>query len=132
MRAYLVPVLLILAVVFIAGCTSVKGKICGDFKCESGETLTNCPTECSVCGDSKCTGNEAMSSCEIDCKVCGDGMCTATESQASCAADCSNVAVGLDCPNGACTDYEKVRIRAGNIETFRCYADCISVPEGTA
>ena len=130
MRAYLVPVLLILAVVFIAGCTSVKGKICGDFKCESGETLTNCPTDCSVCGDSKCTGNEAMSSCEIDCKVCGDGMCTATENQANCKPDCENS--GVNCPNGACEGSESEKVRAGNIETYRCYKDCVVVPAGTA
>ena len=132
MRAYIVPVLLILAIVFIAGCASVKSPVCGDLKCDSKETVATCPVACARCGDSICSRTEVLGSCEIDCKVCGDGMCTATESQASCAADCSNVAVGLDCPNGACTDYEKVRVRAGNIETFRCYADCISVPEGTS
>ncbi|MBI2232948.1 MAG: hypothetical protein HYU56_03425 [Candidatus Aenigmarchaeota archaeon] len=126
MRAYIVPVLLILAVVFIAGCTSVKSPVCGDLKCDSKETVASCPVDCARCGDSICSRTETINSCEKDCAKCGDGICSVaydTENQANCAADCTKADGSVDCPNGACDSGETVTT---------CYKDCVVVPAGTA
>lgn len=126
MRAYLVPVLLIAAVVFIAGCTSVKSPVCGDLKCDSKETVTSCPVDCAKCGDSICSKTETINSCEKDCAKCGDGICSVvynTENQANCAADCSKADGSVNCPNGVCNSGE-------NVTT--CYKDCVVVGPDTA
>lgn len=49
--------------------------VCGDHKCEQGETVANCPADCAttppppviVCGDGKCEGSETALSCPDDC-----------------------------------------------------------------
>ena len=93
--------------------------ICGNFKCESGETIDNCPVDCS-CGNGVCENRvayckpfigkgaavvcyirETIDSCLQDCSVCGDGLCDRFETQESCCTDCS-CAEGLECRENLC------------------------------
>jgi V8-like Glu-specific endopeptidase len=42
--------------------------ICGDGRCDTGETYANCPDDCQpVCGDGRCEGDESPETCEQDC-----------------------------------------------------------------
>ena len=46
----------------------VEAKIvCGDGKCEAGETKENCPRDCIVCGDNVCDIGESYENCPSDC-----------------------------------------------------------------
>lgn len=42
---------------------------CGNFICEEGENLTNCPGDCS-CGNVVCDASENCNSCPSDCGAC--------------------------------------------------------------
>jgi len=105
-----------------AGC---EGPVCGDGKCESGETEKSCAKDCKaagpVCGDGKCESGETEQSCAKDCKaggpVCGDGKCEAGETEQSCAKDCK--AGGPVCGDGKCESGEPPQC---------CAKDCKSGP----
>ncbi len=68
---------------FVAGCQKkarrIKCKdeppVCGDGKCEKGETKISCPDDCggSTCGDGTCDSGEHYGNCKGDCPTCGDG-----------------------------------------------------------
>ncbi|MSQ84280.1 MAG: hypothetical protein EXR77_15585 [Myxococcales bacterium] len=70
------------------------GPKCGNGTCESGETTTNCPSDCktaSKCGNGVCDSGETMTNCPADCKTapkCGNGTCESGETASSCPADC--------------------------------------------
>jgi PGF-pre-PGF domain-containing protein len=57
---------------------TTKSIICGDGRCEGGETCSSCPQDCgrcpsgrkAYCGDGRCEGGETCSSCPQDCGVC--------------------------------------------------------------
>ena len=118
----------------------VANTVCGNNKCEAGETSKTCPMDCpvqpycgdgscdfpentvncqqdcaaSACGDGQCVSPETASSCPADCKpgvLCGNGTCDSSESQASCPADCSS------CGDGSCS---------GNESASQCAMDCDS------
>lgn len=116
-------------------CTYVRtcDASCGDGSCDSGETASNCPSDCTTCGDNLCTGAETLASCPGDCSVCGDNVCTANEETlASCPSDCSvcgdNVCTANEetlasCPNdcSVCGD----NVCTANEETLAsCPGDC--------
>lgn len=66
------------------------GPHCGNGTCESGETASSCPQDCTRCGgDSVCSGAETAASCPGDCATCGDGVCSSSESTTSCPSDCA-------------------------------------------
>ncbi|MFT3696255.1 MAG: hypothetical protein QM831_24155 [Kofleriaceae bacterium] len=71
-----------------AGTSDNKG-ICGDNKCDTGETATTCPQDCAKCGDNVCSSSESVTSCPQDCATCGDGVCSSNESVTSCPSDCA-------------------------------------------
>jgi hypothetical protein len=70
--------------------------VCGDFKCEPGESNATCSKDCPltapVCGDFKCEAGESYATCSKDCSatgpVCGNLKCEAGETSANCKADC--------------------------------------------
>ena len=96
------------------------GPVCGNGRCEGGETCASCPRDCgSCCGNGRCEPGygENPSTCYRDCGRCGDGVCTAGyEDDASCYADCGS------CGDGVCT--------AGHEDDASCYADCGSCGDG--
>jgi len=52
---------------------SVEAKIvCGNGKCEAGETKENCAIDCIVCGDNVCDKGESYENCPSDCKKPAD------------------------------------------------------------
>ena len=69
--------------------------VCGDGKCETGESPQNCPKDCQapgpVCGDGICQDPEPKT-CPADCAppkpVCGNGVCELDEAK-TCPKDCS-------------------------------------------
>ncbi|MBN2087517.1 hypothetical protein JW758_04155 [Candidatus Peregrinibacteria bacterium] len=80
--------------------------VCGNGKCEKGETKKNCPKDCGStpppvvrkgkkCGNGVCDASEDFATCPEDCH-CGDGTCDPTidETFCTCADDCK------DCPEG--------------------------------
>ena len=95
--------------------------MCGDGKCEAGETCSACSQDCGacppVCGDGKCEAGETCSACSQDCgacpPVCGDGTCDTAEDCSSCSSDCG--ACAPVCGDGQCTGYET---------TLTCHKDC--------
>ena len=63
--------------------------VCGDGKCNGGETCFNCVEDCSpCCGDDECNGGETCDTCAVDCDCCGSGVCEKGETECSCPKDC--------------------------------------------
>ena len=74
---------------------SCEGTIsqCGNGACESGETSSSCPDDCTTpwCGNGECGADESYTSCPSDCSpICGNDICDAVETIASCPFDCEN------------------------------------------
>lgn len=75
------------AAVNIVTCSSQKqcpdpcagtGPVCGNGKCESGETKTSCAKDCStgpVCGNGTCESGETAASCAKDCTTSTGHFC---------------------------------------------------------
>jgi len=76
--------------------------LCGDGKCQKGETAASCPADCatSVCGDQICSADETYDSCPADCSppppaTCNnDGICNQNEDCLSCPQDCAGLTTG--------------------------------------
>ncbi len=96
---------------------------CGDGICKGacGESLDDCPCDCSVCGDGTCSPcGENPSLCPEDCcrslqgaSGCGDGVCLGFgcgENPSTCPEDCGNA-----CGDGTCDRGET---------TLSCAEDC--------
>jgi len=102
-------------------CSSTPQVVCGNGKCEAGESSATCPADCPaqpVCGDGKCQAPENSSSCPQDCQTaaeCGDGKCQAPETSSSCPADC-DVQTQPVCGDGKCQAPET---------SSSCPADCV-------
>jgi len=96
--------------------------VCGNKKCEAGETVDTCPQDCEgYCGDGICNSYfESSETCPQDCPietVCGDGVCSPYESIESCPEDCPGI-----CGDGICNEY---------YEDYKtCPEDCPFVPTG--
>jgi hypothetical protein len=77
-------------------CSSSTNPVCGNGLCESGETTTSCPADCStnptnpVCGNGVCESGETATSCPDDCGggggggVCGSGWSTGDTTLDAC------------------------------------------------
>ncbi len=71
-----------------------SGPVCGNGKCETGETTASCALDCPAgptCGNGKCDAGETNATCSLDCLPttnCGNGTCEAGENAANCVADC--------------------------------------------
>ncbi len=97
------------------GCvpTEPAKPVCGDGKCETGETTASCAKDCPStgpkCGDGKCEGTENVEMCPQDCKatgpVCGNGKCESGETPASCKQDCPGTTTGK-CGDAKCDSGE--------------------------
>ncbi|GEM_PF-520512 len=100
----------------------ITAPVCGDGKCESGETSSSCPSDCkpdAVCGNGTCEAGESSSSCPADCgsaAVCGNGSCESGETQSNCPADCKAASA---CGNGVCETGETL---------VTCPSDCSTAP----
>ncbi|MGR9037027.1 MAG: SGNH/GDSL hydrolase family protein [Gammaproteobacteria bacterium] len=102
-RSYIF-LLVYLSLLLPAGAYAAK-PICGDNKCNGGETASTCPADCSVpepgiCGDGVCGADESCSGCETDCGACppvqcnNDGVCNQGEDCLGCPGDCPGVTGG--------------------------------------
>lgn len=68
--------------------------ICGDEKCEAGETQENCCTDCGCLESMRCVDN----SCQ---DICGNRVCSSSENFLTCP---------VDCPSGSADNYcDKVK-----------------------
>jgi hypothetical protein len=78
--------------------------VCGDGKCNNGESANSCPQDCKpVCGNGQCEKGE-QDTCPKDCgpppPVCGDGACAQPfENENSCPKDCASA--GKPCKSKA-------------------------------
>ena len=79
------------------GVCSDPGGWCGDGSCGTGESCSNCASDCgscpTVCGNNRCESGENCNNCSQDCGSCpvvgcGDGSCTGSEDCNSCSVDC--------------------------------------------
>ncbi len=92
----------------------VTSPVCGDGKCDEGETAASCAKDCGktgpVCGNESCEEGETPSTCPQDCKPaakCGNEKCEAGESYTTCPTDCqckadSECGEGKKCNDGVC------------------------------
>lgn len=105
--------------------TAPVGPVCGNARCETGETFASCSADCQppapVCGDQKCDATESNDSCPADCAppapVCGNSQCEEpTETEASCPADCAPPAptVGADADSDGLSDEEEASVFGTN------------------
>ncbi len=94
--------------------------VCGNSKCDEGETCTSCrgDCDCGACGDGTCDApRESCSSCAADCgpcPVCGDAVCGETEDCSSCEVDCGECG---ECGDAVCDP-------ARGEDCATCTADC--------
>ncbi len=95
-----------------AGCLG-SASVCGNGKCDSGESTSTCPSDCktpnqTVCGNGTCESGETASNCPSDCKttvaVCGNGTCESGESKSNCPSDCGGTTCTPDCSGKYCGD----------------------------
>ena len=68
--------------------------LCGNLVCDAGETSTTCPVDCTsqvLCGNNACDIGETSESCPSDCTInkCGNQVCDAGESSTICPQDCA-------------------------------------------
>ncbi|MBQ9395206.1 MAG: hypothetical protein IJU23_06760 [Proteobacteria bacterium] len=101
---------------------------CGDSFCDPmrGESTETCSLDCkviAVCGNNKCEKGETRLNCSEDClPVCGDGRCELPETEESCAKDCASEIVEYEsvCGDSVCDDDES---------NDTCPDDCEEEPE---
>ena len=104
--------------------------VCGNNKCEAGETTDNCLQDCPVsqqgsrCGNKLCESDENASNCPADCQsesgeVCGDNVCSDNETLTSCPSDCTP-----KCGNNACEN-------SRGEDVMNCPEDCGWCGDGT-
>jgi hypothetical protein len=98
----------------------VPSSMCGNGRCEIGESFTTCAADCAntanpFCGNQKCEAGETFANCPVDCPkeaaVCGNGICEIGESvygNDPCV-DC------FVCGDNVCSDNENNQ---------NCAADC--------
>lgn len=75
------------------------GPVCGNGRCETGETSSNCPVDCPTgCGNGVCDANETPTTCPQDCQQnkCGNGTCDPGETSTSCPQDCQQTCTDGD------------------------------------
>ncbi|MSQ82482.1 MAG: hypothetical protein EXR77_06115 [Myxococcales bacterium] len=104
--------------------------VCGNAKCEAGETTSSCSKDCpatAACGNGKCEAGETSSNCSKDCPataVCGDFKCSGNETVANCPLDCD---AGTQCISAKCPTQTQACITnssCGNL--FQCVHKCAS------
>ncbi len=93
---------------------SVTGPVCGNGSCESGETCSNCSSDCGACkksdgsscsSDSECSSNYCVhGTCRSSSIYCGDSYCDSGEGCSSCSSDCGSC--GPTCGNHSCENGE--------------------------
>ncbi len=92
------------------GTDAIPGPVCGNAKCEEGESPETCPPDClskPVCGDGTCNGNENGQNCTTDCANCpGDSWCSCAEngecSSGVCASNASGTKKCAQLCSGSC------------------------------
>ena len=78
--------------------------ICGDGKCDQGETRENCCVDCGCIGGMKCQNGKCVKT-----EICGDEICSIHENYAKCKEDC---------PSGSKDNY------CDKLEDDICDPDC--------
>ncbi len=86
--------------------------VCGNTVCETNETNSNCPQDCTIvtCGNPPtCDSGETCSNCPSDCNICvlptcGNNICDVDKGEDcnNCLEDC-NAICPSSCGDGACT-----------------------------
>ena len=120
--------------------------VCGDGKCDPGETNSSCPKDCPsvppapVCGDGQCNGGETAATCAKDCS---GGTTTTTDqciqskcstSYPKCAADPACLA-GLACVEGGkqvwnCVTDWQVGVTLGQVQACAAQNGCMNATGG--
>jgi len=91
--------------------TGGSGSYCGDGHCDSGETCSNCSSDCGKCNGVSCTsasqcqgGYCVNGKCRSKSTHCGDGHCDSGETCSNCSSDCG--VCGPVCGDGSCDSGE--------------------------
>ncbi len=93
--------------------------VCGDGACETGETITNCPSDCRACNDGIDNDGDGLidfgadpecagANDNYEAPFCGNAWCDSTENEDSCHIDCwvpgpSDIA-SIPCSDGVDND----------------------------
>lgn len=107
-------------------------ELCGDGKCENGETDLGCPADCApkaACGNGECEIGETKSSCPGDCKPDCQIQCEGKQCGANgCGSVCGSCGAGKACTDqGLCVQLGSVcgngKCEAGENDSS-CPTDC--------
>lgn len=114
------PIVVVFSLFFV---TQSTAQTCGNGLCESAETISSCPSDCTSVGcnaNGLCEVGEDSMTCPSDCTetICNlNGLCEAGETVTNCPQDCEQLVCNK---NGICE---------APAETIsNCYSDCSGVP----
>ena len=113
------------------------GPVCGDGKCDGGESTETCAKDCKTtgpqCGNGQCEEGESTTTCPADCKPdgpkCGNEKCESGESYTNCPTDCqckesAECGSGKVCNDGICMTQATTKCGNFSCESGETKASC--------